>query len=106
MGACLRERGAKVVVIKEGECGCTVFSDGEEFSVPAYSVEVVDTTGAGDCFCGGFLAGLYRGFDLRQAARLANAVAAHGIQKIGGIDGVVDFNATTEWMRTAEGKNR
>jgi sugar/nucleoside kinase (ribokinase family) len=39
---------------------------------------------------------------LREAARLANAVAAHGIQRVGNTDGVVDYGATRQWMEKFE----
>ena len=48
--------GPKVVVLKKGEHGAFVMGEGLHFSLPAYPVtEVVDPTGAGDCFAGGFM---------------------------------------------------
>ena len=87
-----------VAIVKTGARGCSVFTAGEAFESPAYAVDVVDSTGAGDCFCGAFLAGLCRGFNLRQATRLANAAAAHSIQKVGCTEGVADYETTTAWM--------
>jgi sugar/nucleoside kinase (ribokinase family) len=98
VGLFFLDRGVKTVVLKMGEQGCAVFTPNDEFRMPAYKVEAVDTTGAGDCFCGGFLAGLCRGFDLRESARLGNAVAAHGIQRVGNTDGVADYQTTRRWM--------
>jgi sugar/nucleoside kinase (ribokinase family) len=52
----LRELGPKLVVVKQGEYGAALFSDGGFFSLPAYPLEdVVDPTGAGDTFAGGFV---------------------------------------------------
>jgi sugar/nucleoside kinase (ribokinase family) len=93
-----RERGAGSVIVKAGAEGCRVFTDDGDFSSPAFDVPVVDTTGAGDCFCGGFLAGLSRGFDLQSSAQLANAVAAHSIQAVGNTDGLVPFDAVSDWI--------
>lgn len=98
VGLFFLDRGVKNVVLKMGEQGCAVFTQSDEFRLPAYPVQVVDTTGAGDCFCGGFLAGLCRGFSLRESARLGNAVAAHGIQRVGNTDGVEDYETTRRWM--------
>lgn len=98
IGEFFRERGVPTVVVKTGARGCTVFTAESKFESPAFEVEVVDSTGAGDCFCGGFLAGLCRGFDLPAAARLANAVAAHSIQKVGCSEGVADYDSTRAWM--------
>jgi sugar/nucleoside kinase (ribokinase family) len=102
VGLFFLDRGVKNVVLKMGEQGCAVFTADDEFRMPAYAVQAVDTTGAGDCFCGGFLAGLCRGFDQRAAARLGNAVAAHGIQQVGNTDGVADYETTRRWMEKIE----
>lgn len=51
--------------------------------IPAYKVEAIDTTGAGDAFNGGLLTALAEGKTLRQAARFANALAAISVQRIG-----------------------
>jgi sugar/nucleoside kinase (ribokinase family) len=102
VGLFFLDRGVQTVVLKMGQQGCAVFTKDDEFRQPAYAVQAVDTTGAGDCFCGGFLAGLCRGFSLRESARLANAVAAHGIQRVGNTDGVADYETTRRWMERVE----
>jgi sugar/nucleoside kinase (ribokinase family) len=98
IGDFFRKRGVPTVVVKTGARGCSVFSAAGKFESPAFEVDVVDSTGAGDCFCGAFLAGLCRGFDLHEAARLANAAAAHSIQKVGCSEGVVDYETTRAWI--------
>jgi sugar/nucleoside kinase (ribokinase family) len=102
VGLFFLDRGVKTVVLKMGERGCTVFTGGDEFRMPAYPVPAVDTTGAGDCFCGGFLAGLCRGFSLRESARLASAAAAHAVQRVGNTDGLADYETTRRWMEKFE----
>ncbi len=94
----LRGRGAGAVIVKTGRRGCAVFHDRDSFSSPAFSAPVVDTTGAGDCFCGGFLAGLARGLGLEGAARLANAVAAHSIQTVGNTAGLAPYAKVAAWL--------
>ena len=48
--------GPKYVIIKKGEHGALLFSDGKHFSAPGYPLEVIkDPTGCGDCFAGGFI---------------------------------------------------
>ena len=48
--------GPKILVIKRGEHGSTIYSDSFMFSIPAFPTEkVVDPTGAGDSFAGGFI---------------------------------------------------
>jgi sugar/nucleoside kinase (ribokinase family) len=57
--------GPKTLVIKRGEYGALLFHDGEIFAAPALPLdEVVDPTGAGDCFAGGFMGFLARGGEL------------------------------------------
>jgi ribokinase len=70
--------GPRIVVIKRGAAGCFVHDavTDTHFAWPAREAKIVDTTGAGDAFCGGFMAGLsVDRRDLRQAA-LQGALAA------------------------------
>ena len=74
----------EVAVVTRSEKGCLVVGpDGIE-AVPAFPVDrVVDTTGAGDLFAAGFLAGLARGADDRTCGRLGALAAAEVIQHLG-----------------------
>lgn len=96
--AALQRYGATDVVVKSGARGCTVFRDGHRTHHPAYPVNVVDTTGAGDCFAGGFLAALGRGRSYAEAARFANAVGALNVQRLGAAQGVLSFAETEAWI--------
>jgi hypothetical protein len=61
-------RGPRVVVIKKGEHGAFMFTEGSIFYAPAYPLEsVFDPTGAGDSFAGGFVGYLARSGDLSEA---------------------------------------
>ena len=73
------------VVVKLGEEGCHVWQDGERSAVPAVSATVIDTTGAGDCWNGTYLAALLRGEPAVQAAQIANAAAAAKLAHRGAI---------------------
>lgn len=66
-------------VVKRGAAGCEV--EGER--IEAERVEAIDTTGAGDCFCGAFLAALLAGKGAKEAATRANACAARSVTKAG-----------------------
>jgi 2-dehydro-3-deoxygluconokinase len=68
--------GIGLVAFKLGAEGCYVATAGERRLVPAYGVEAVDATGAGDCFGGAFIARLTAGDDPFHAARYANVCAA------------------------------
>ena len=69
---------------------------GEYIHVPVVQPpgEVIDTTGAGDSFYAGLLAGLLRGLSVEQAGRLGAATAACCITALGGWSGVRDYTAT------------
>jgi sugar/nucleoside kinase (ribokinase family) len=62
-------------------------------------VAAVDTTGAGDCFAGGFIAALQRGKSPLDAARIANAVGALSVSAVGATAGVVDWDTTVRRMK-------
>lgn len=90
--------GAPNVILKLGAAGCALYGTAGETVVAGFPVETVDTTGAGDCFCGGFLAALHRGASLVEAARFANAVGALSVSALGATQGLLDHAATTTWI--------
>lgn len=73
---CLARIHVPCVVVTLGRQGCWVRADGVFFSHAAFDVTSVDSTGAGDAFCGVLVAALSRGKDLPQALRLASAAGA------------------------------
>jgi sugar/nucleoside kinase (ribokinase family) len=86
----LRDLGATNVVIKLGARGC--WANG--IRIEGHTVNVVDTTGAGDCFAGGFIAAMQRGMTVVEAARFANAVGALAVGRVGATAGVLDWDTT------------
>ena len=78
-----RAKGVANVLITLGGMGVFVSSEGREEIIPAYHVDAIDTTGAGDAFNGGLLAALSEGKPLWEAAAFANALAALSVQKLG-----------------------
>jgi len=107
MAAFLRDRGVDNVVIKLGERGCYVLPEGRAgFVAPAFPVRAVDTTGAGDSFVAGFLAGLLRGWEPERSARLACAVAALNIQKVGATAGMPTSAEVDKFMEAQSGRAR
>ncbi|MBC7238615.1 MAG: sugar kinase, partial [Chloroflexi bacterium] len=80
--------GPRVVVQTLGAEGSYTLTREERFHTPAFSVEVVDTTGAGDVFHGAYLVGLLHGWDLRTVALFSSAVAALKCTKLGGRAGI------------------
>ncbi len=76
--------GPEIVLITMGEDGSMLVTSEGEHRIPIYKVEnVVDTTGAGDCFNSTFVSCLYKGMAPKEAADFAAASAALSVTKIG-----------------------
>ncbi len=91
----LLDGGAEVVALKRGAEGCRIITAGESVDVPAFKVNAVDPTGAGDCFDAGMVVGLLEELPLPEAGRLANACGALGATKKGPMEGA-EFRAQVE----------
>ncbi len=76
------------VVVKLGAHGSRWVGRGTDLQAPAARARVVDTTGAGDAFNGGFLAGRLRDLDPRLSLRLGNHVGTASTRRAGGLDGL------------------
>lgn len=66
-----------------GERGLVALADKRLISVPGHTVKAVDTTGAGDCFCGYLASCLASGKTIEDSLTLANAAAALAVQRSG-----------------------
>lgn len=79
------EAGFRRVVLKLGEAGSMTLWDGEIIHCPPHPVRPVDTTGAGDSFDAGFIAGYQKGLALHKCLRMANICGALSTTGLGGI---------------------
>lgn len=79
----LLEAGAEVVALKLGGDGCLIGDQKGFRHVPGFAVETRDTTGAGDTFAAGVIAGFLGGLDLCSAAVLGNAMGAMAAARVG-----------------------
>lgn len=95
--------GANEVVITDGENGCWYWDQTRTLFQPAYQVNVVDTTGAGDTFHGAYLYGHLQKWAPQQRLAFASAVAALKCTKIGGRSGIPDRHQTKEFMESYDG---
>ncbi|MEN6424275.1 MAG: PfkB family carbohydrate kinase [Phycisphaerales bacterium] len=84
----LRTDPQQVVIITRGERGCIGSSGEGDFSLPAFRVDVMDTTGCGDTFHGAFSLALARGQGVVPAARFASGAAALCATQLGGRSGI------------------
>ncbi len=93
--------GAKHVVLKMGARGSLIKDKkGMRLRIPAFKVEVVDTTGCGDAWTGGFIAGLSRGMTIEEAAQLASACGSLVATGLGSDAGIIDFDSTMKFAQT------
>lgn len=79
----LTKRGVGTVIITMGEKGAYALQNGKAIIVPAYKVDVVDTTAAGDAFMGGLGVAIAEGLGLADALRWANACGALAVTRLG-----------------------
>jgi adenosine kinase len=79
------QQQAAILVVTRGEHGCTVMSRGDRVDVPAVAPHrMVDPTGVGDAFRGGFMKGLAAGASHEVCARLGSVAATYALEHLGG----------------------
>lgn len=84
----LQAKGVSDVIVTMGSKGALVVEGTDAEFVPSLKVKAVDTTAAGDTYCGGIAVGLSEGLSLSDAARLATRASAKTVQKMGAQDSI------------------
>ena len=97
-GAAMLDLGPSIVVQTEGAEGSYTMTAEERFHTPAFCVDVLDTTGAGDVFHGAFLVGLLKGWDLRTVATFSTAVSALKCTKLGGRRSIPSYDEVIAFL--------
>lgn len=95
----VRGRGVGTVLVTMGGEGSLVVGPDGNHRLPAFSLDVVDTTGCGDAFVAGLLVGLHQGWDVRLAAGLGTAAAGLVATGLGSDAGIVDLPSTIAFWR-------
>lgn len=98
----LRKMGVKTATVTLGIKGSLTASEDEFFYQPPYATDLVDTTGAGDVFHGGYIYGLLKGWPLKETVRFASAAAALNCSQLGGRGGIPTVDTARDFMK----KNR
>ena len=96
------KNGAKNIVIKMGGDGCFYQQEGESKGkiLPAFKgVKAVDTTGAGDSFCSGFLAAHARDLSMEECVLFANATGAHCVMEKGATTGIKSYDEIMAFIK-------
>jgi sugar/nucleoside kinase (ribokinase family) len=83
----LLSMGAEIVALKMGCEGSTIYTRDREVYIPAFRVEEVDPTGAGDTYDASFVVGLLRGWSLERIGVYANAAGALSVTRFGPMEG-------------------
>ena len=84
----LKKLGPEIVCITLGSKGSIALVDGIVHRQEAYKVDVVDTTGAGDVFHGGFIYGMLKGYNITKTLQFASVLSAMKCTKLGGRSGI------------------
>lgn len=95
--------GVKALTVTLGEKGSMTVSGDRIIRMPAFKVEAVDTTGAGDVFHAGYIYGLLQGWDLERVVRFASAVAAIKCKKMGGRAGIPRLSEVMQFLQEQDG---
>ncbi len=103
MDAALRQLAAQRdnVVITLGERGLVWARGGERGSLPAFEINAIDSTGAGDAFHGAFVLGVARGMGWTELLRFASAAGALTCTKLGAREGLPDGDAVTGLLKAS-----
>ncbi len=97
----LREAtGVETVVGTLGEEGSLILGPAGEARVPAFEIDLVDTTGCGDAYVAGFIVATANGWDLEAAGWLGTAASGLVATGLGSDSGIVDLDSTLEFMGT------
>lgn len=83
----LLNASAQIVALKRGDAGVTIVGHGERHDFKGHTVEEIDPTGAGDCFCGTFVSLISQGVPLDEAGQRANAAGAIAVTRRGPMEG-------------------
>ena len=94
----LREKFDGVLCTTLGEGGAVALVGDRFYREPAFQVQAVDTTGAGDVFRGGFIYSILRGWPIDQVLRTANAAAAVSCTRLGALNGVPTMSEVRDLM--------
>jgi tagatose kinase len=99
----LLKRGVREVVIKRGKDGCSFYDGASETHLPAFAVEEIDPTGAGDCFGGTYIACRSQGMEVERALRYACASGAVAVTARGPMEGTATLAELDEFIgKTSE----
>ncbi len=96
------EKGVGTAIIKMGDKGSYIKNKNINKFIPSYKVKAVDTNGAGDSFCAGFVCGLANDWDLEKCAKFGNAVGALMVMSVGATGGAKPMSEVLKFLNERE----
>lgn len=87
----LQARGARIIVLTLGSRGSIIGTESMQQHVPAFEVKAVDTTAAGDTFCGALVVRISSGEDIHDAVKFATAASAICVTRMGAQPSIPDI---------------
>lgn len=91
--------GAEILALKRGSQGAVIVCNQDRFVFSGHKVQEVDPTGAGDAFCGTFLAMITQGHSAESAGRYANAAGALAVTRCGPMEGNSDRESIEQFLQ-------
>jgi ribokinase len=91
--------GVQSVVLTVGKKGCIMKDKNHHYVIPSFDVNTVDTTAAGDTFCGALAAQLGRGNDWEQALIFATAASAICVTRLGAQPSIPTENEVNDFLK-------
>jgi ribokinase len=98
----LLSMGAKTVVLTLGKVGCFFKNEHDSLHIPAFMVDAVDTTSAGDTFCGALAAEISRGHKWEEALIFASAASAICVTKMGAQPSIPSEGEVSTFLNSEE----
>jgi|ERR1700674_1079253 len=95
-------RRLQMIVVKRAQQGCAYYDRDQSLRVPAFKIDQLDPTGAGDCFGGTLISCLVQRIELTRALTLANAAGALAVAKRGPMEGNSTMDELNRFIATAE----
>lgn len=96
--------GAKSVVLTLGSKGCIMKNRYEHHTIPAFNVKAIDSTGAGDTFCGALAAQLSEGRNWRDSLIFASAASAICVTRMGAQPSIPEVNEVYDFLKSESDK--
>ena len=97
----LLDKGISTIVLTLGSRGSLLSTNNQQKLIKGYEIDVVDTTGAGDAFCGALATALGRGAKIEEAVTFANAAGALAVTVLGAAPSLPTSEEIDKFLVTA-----